>query len=125
MASDLNRITNNTAVQMKDRNFSGKDSVSIIAFLPDFKAACDACNFHESTAVWLLKHYPNGPVRSVINAHVVLQTETARTQEGCLTFYSAIGNYLLKRHATDDNFAIVDADFRTFKQERLTEPNYA
>lgn len=47
VANKLNKMTKKTAVQMKDRTVSAKDPVSIIAFLQNFKAACNACNIHE------------------------------------------------------------------------------
>lgn len=34
-------------------------------------------------------------------------------------------NYLLKRFATIDSIAIVDGNIRTFKQDSLTEADYA
>lgn len=40
--NELYKMTKKTAVQSKDGTFSGKDQVSIIAFLQDFKAACVA-----------------------------------------------------------------------------------
>lgn len=55
VANELKRMMNNTAVQMNDRTFSGKDPVSIIAFLQNFKATCDAWDIHEEADVWLSK----------------------------------------------------------------------
>lgn len=49
VANELNKRTKKTTVQIKDRTFSGRDPVSIIAFLQNFKTACDACNIHEGT----------------------------------------------------------------------------
>lgn len=60
--------------------------------------------------MWLFKHYLAVPIELVIKAHVVLPAETAKTQERCLTSYSAIVNSLLKRYATDDNIVAFDAD---------------
>lgn len=52
---ELSHMTKNVAVHMKDRTFGFKDTVSNIAFLQDFKAACIVCNIHEGVALWLLK----------------------------------------------------------------------
>lgn len=39
VANELSKMTKKTDVQMKDRIFNGKDTVSIVAFLQDFKEA--------------------------------------------------------------------------------------
>lgn len=53
-------------MQMKNRTFTGKDPVSIIAFLPDFEAVYNAYNIYEGEAIWIYKHYLSGPVAAVI-----------------------------------------------------------
>lgn len=69
-------MTKKTALQMKDQTFNEKYPESIIAFLQDIKANCDACKIHESAADWLIKQYPNALVESVIETCGVLPTET-------------------------------------------------
>lgn len=108
-------MTKKTAVPMRNRTFNGKEPLSIVAFLQNFKAACDARNVHEGAAMWLFEHYLNRPVESVINARFALPAETARAQNGCLTSYFAIINWLLKRYEIDKNITIVDTDIRAYK----------
>lgn len=69
---------------MKDRTFSGKNSLSIIAFLQDWKVACNAGKIHETAAMWLFKHCFNGSVKSVVKAWINLPTKDAKAQEGIL-----------------------------------------
>lgn len=70
--------------------------------------------------MWLPKQCLSGPVLFVIKARVAMLTETAMAQEGYLTSFSAIVNYLHRQYATDDNIAIVDANFDIFKQQDMT-----
>lgn len=55
VAHELYKMAKKIAVYLKDRTFSGKELISVIAFLLEFKLACDACKMHESKAMWLLK----------------------------------------------------------------------
>lgn len=80
---------------MKDLTFDHKDLASIITFLPVFKEACYPCSIHEGAAICPFKYSLSGLVESVIMAPVAIPTETSEAQEGCLTSYSAIANYLL------------------------------
>lgn len=72
IAKELNKMTKKTAIQLKDRAFNVKDSVSIIVFVQDFKAACDAVKFQKRTAMWLFMRYLKARIKSVINAYVTL-----------------------------------------------------
>lgn len=45
----------------------------------------------------LFKHYLSGPVESIIKARVTLPTQITMAQEGFLTSYSGIFNYLLEQ----------------------------
>lgn len=55
IAPELHRMAKTLATQMKDTKISGKDSISVIVFLQDFKLACDACEREEGVALWLFK----------------------------------------------------------------------
>lgn len=112
------------AVQTKDWTFGGTDTVSIIAFLQDFKAARKASNVQEGAALQLFNHFLAGPVEAVIKARVALPNQAAKDQENCLTSYSTDVNVLLKGYATDYNIAVVDADIRQFRQRALSTKEY-
>lgn len=110
---------------MKDRVFSGKDLVSIIFFLKDFKAARNAWNIHEIEAMLLFKPYMTGPIDAVTKAQVTLPTGAAKLQESSPMSFFAIVNYHLERFATNHNIATVDADTCSFKEGRLTATDVA
>lgn len=57
----LEKLAKKIAVQMKDRIFSGKYLMSVVAFLQEFESACDARGIHEGDTVWLFKQFITGP----------------------------------------------------------------
>lgn len=59
-------------VQMKDRIFSGKDTMSVMYFLQEFKSTCDACEIHEGTARWLSERFRTGPTEAEVKARAAL-----------------------------------------------------
>lgn len=117
-------MTKKVAVQLKDWTFNSKESVSIIVFLQDFKAASTACNILKGIVMWIFKHYLSSSAESFIKARVALLKENTRAQEGCVTSYYTIVNYLLKQYATDDNIASADADNHSFTQRNLMATDY-
>lgn len=125
VAHEMSRMTKTVPVEMKDRMVDGRDPVSIITFLQDLKAMCDACNVHEGAVLWLFKYFLSSPVKSVTKARVTLPTDTMKPQEGCLTNVLAVINFLIKRYATDNNIATVDGDIPIFRQETLSATEYA
>lgn len=60
-----------------------------------------------------------------IKAKVSLPIDTMKAQEGCLTSYSAVVSFLLKRYATVDNIGTVDGDYWNLRQETLSATEYA
>lgn len=66
--------------------------------------------------MWLFKQCLNILIESLFKACVLLSTNTAKTQENCLTSHYAIINYVLKQYGMDENNTTVDADIGTFKQ---------
>lgn len=49
--NELHHITRTFSNWMKDRNFSGKNLMSINSFLQYVKYSCDACDIYESAAM--------------------------------------------------------------------------
>lgn len=125
LASDLNKVAKTIAEKIKNRAFNNRNLASIITFLQDFKLACNACNNRESAVMSLLNHYSDALVESLSIARAVLPTETIRVHKGSMVSCYAISSYSSKRYATDDTIAIIDTDFRTFKQKHLTATSYA
>lgn len=78
MANEVNEKTRKMVAEMENKNFNGKEPLSIIAFLQEFKSICDELHIYDSAQIWLFKNYLNGLVESVIRACAMLQTKTAR-----------------------------------------------
>lgn len=57
---------------MTNRFISGKDSLSVTAFLQEFKYAYDACIVHEGTVLRLLKQFLTDPVEVVVKSRILL-----------------------------------------------------
>lgn len=68
----LNKMATKIAVQVNDEIFNGKNTVSVIVFIQEFKAACNVSNIHEGAVIWLLKYYLNGSLESIFKARVAL-----------------------------------------------------
>lgn len=124
-ANKSKKKTKKTAVQMRDRTFSGKDAVWTVVLLQDLKAAREACKIHEGTATWLFRPCLSGRVEALVKTRMALQTKTARSEEWCLASFSTMLNYLLKQFVTDENTAPVDTDIRNFKIGSLTSTEYS
>lgn len=58
----LSHITNKVAAQIRNRTLADGGSVSVIAFLQNFKAVFMACSIHDAAALRLIKHFPTEPV---------------------------------------------------------------
>lgn len=52
LTSEILKMHSKIAVQMKDQAFNGKDSVSVINFLPEFNRACDTPRIYKVAVVW-------------------------------------------------------------------------
>lgn len=50
-------MAKNIALQMKDRTFFVKESMSVMAFSKELKCTFDACGIHEAPAVWRFMKY--------------------------------------------------------------------
>lgn len=76
-----------TVVQMKDQIFSGKDSMSVMAFLQDFKFQCDACNIHGGATVWLSMQFLTGDAEPVVTSRITSPRFAVQKDEGALQSY--------------------------------------
>lgn len=86
VTTELDEMTKMTATEMKDRIIPAKYSVSIIAFLQDFKVVSDASHIYESIAMWLSKHYLSHSVLVVIKARAALPKEDRQVERGIASF---------------------------------------
>lgn len=106
---DLHRMVNRLAVQMKDGAFSGKDSTLVVAFLQEFKSACDAGRLYGSAALCLFNQLLTGRAEAEVKVRVTLKISANVYHEGALKFYYAIAQLLPMHYVTDDDIAELDA----------------
>lgn len=67
---------------MKDQAFYGKETVSSVTFLLDFKAAYGACNNFERAILWLFTFDPAGLDEAVIKNRVIRRQEPPSQKKG-------------------------------------------
>lgn len=53
VAKELHNMSKNLAVKMKDHTSSGRDAMPVIAFLQEYKSACDSCENYNGVDTWL------------------------------------------------------------------------
>lgn len=70
-------------------------------------------------ATWLFKQDLGVPVESVIKVRVTQPTENDQAEERFPVSNTAFVNYSLRRNEAGDNFATVDANIETNKQQGL------
>lgn len=71
-ASDLQKRCRKVVVQEKDQAFNGKDFISVVNVLTDFKKACHSSRNHEGAAAWLFRKFMNCPDLAVIKVRLTL-----------------------------------------------------
>lgn len=79
---------------------------------------------HEQAIIWLFQVYLRISVESFVATQVELTDESTKAQQGFLTSYLVMENYLLKDKATGDNIATVDVRILTFEKQSVTATNY-
>lgn len=89
-AHELYEIAKKIAVQMKERNFSGKGPMWVIVFLQKFKSACDAREIRKGGTLSLFKKFLIGSTEAAVNTQVTLVDSTNVFRKGALKSYSAI-----------------------------------
>lgn len=111
---------------MDMKTFDPKDPIAILAFLSNFKTACDALGIQEATNMWLLKPLMREPPKSALNMHVSPLDSSFAPKKGQITSYCGVVNYLLLTYASKDIIAKEEAEVQQFKQgPRLSKHNYA
>lgn len=70
----LYKMLKNIAVQMKGYTLSEKDQLSLIAYVHEFKSACDAYGILGSTVMWLLNQFLTDVVDVAVTSRVTLMS---------------------------------------------------
>lgn len=102
-------------VQMKNDLFKPSDLISVLLSLDDFKTLCDSKSIHEAATMWLLPNSIQKPAKLRL-VHRVKAGKKNREQEGKLTTYWQILNYLLEMYSTDDLTTEGEAHTTNFKK---------
>lgn len=116
VANNLSRVTQKVSVLRKDKNIGRKGPELTIACLQDVKVAFDVGSIHQKAAFWPFKHLLRELVNSLIKARVMLSTKTSKAQDGCLTIYFTVVDFLLKRRAIVGNILIIAGDIWNFRK---------
>lgn len=90
--------------------------MSVAAFLQEFNSACDACSIYEGAAMWLFRQFLTSPAEAAVKRQMTLLHSTNFLHEGPLKSYSAIVQFILKRHVTYENIARLDAEVCKLRQ---------
>lgn len=124
VTDELHRMTEKTAVHMKNRTFSGENLMSIMAFLQELKRAYDACNIHGGAAMWVFKQFLASPAEAALKSRICLPNSISSKYEGPLQSHSSIVQLLLERYATVDNIATPDNKICGLQQGLSSPPEF-
>lgn len=106
--------------QIKDGIFSGRHPKPAIAFLQDFRSACDACEINEGAEMSLFTQYFFGLAEAAEKFRMTLPNSVSTGNEEALRPYSKLVNFLFKRNVIEDNTVSLDNEVRGFKQVALS-----
>lgn len=76
-----------TDLQLKSSTFKWSGTISILAFVHNFKTACDSIWFHEGTAMRLFPRYMKEPTKAAILYWMRAAEDRITREEGTLTDY--------------------------------------
>lgn len=105
---------------MKDHLSSGKDSISVINFLAEFKRVSHSLYIHEGAAVWIFRDFLVGLVLAVIRACLILSLNDVNMRKGALILYDEVVNHLSSHYTLDAVISMGDDEIQNFKQGSLT-----
>lgn len=117
--SEMQKIRKKVAMQMKDQVFSGKDLISAINYLTEFKRECDSSRIPERAAVWLFRDFINERALAANEARMTLSCNDTKKHEVTITSYTEIVNQLLRCYTTDTPIAKADEKIHNFRQGLL------
>lgn len=125
VAHEPHHVANMTAVQMKEKMFSGKNRIPIFAFSQDFKSACDACGVHKRAALWLYMRSLTRFTEAAVKFSVPLRNPVNSGHDGALRTYYEVVKFLLKRYGTDDKIEKLDNEVDSLKQGTFSPTIFA
>lgn len=93
-------------------------SMSIIAFLRNFKTACDGNGIHEAAVICLFLHFMKEPARAAFSYWMNDTEDKTTSKEGVSIIHCKIVRYLLEFFATEDSIAEAEADIVGCEQRK-------
>lgn len=101
---------------MKSQTFDTVELISMLGFLNYFKLACHTSGMHEGSVMCLLHLFIKKSTGAFLNGCTGLKPRKKRHQDGGITTYCEVVNYLLSTKAIDDFIAKAVAEMTTSRQ---------
>lgn len=101
---------------MKTINFKTSDPISILYFLQNVKPDFDRNDIHEDADMRLSHRLMKDSAKAALAHRICAANRDDPQQEGKLTTYTPVVNYLLATYAFDDVLAVVEAEITKFKK---------
>ena len=102
-SSRVTKLEKKLKIQMGSHTFSGKDPITVLAFLARFRDACDKNDVAAGIAVWCFQYFLTGSARHLVASRLVGRTmATDADQEDMLSTYDEVVNFLLHTYATEE-----------------------
>lgn len=108
-------------VQLKLQMFDRCYPITILSFIPAFHVACDTNCIYEGAAMWPFHLFIKKPVVAALRAITGFTSSRRSREEGKLTSYFQLVNYLFNTYEVDDTIAKAYADIINYKQTK--DPN--
>ena len=128
VAKKVAKMAKMMEVQLRSHFFDATDPISILAFLPQFKTACDTNGVHEGAETWLFQFFIKSPAKAALVARIRAPNKAKAKhgrKDGILTSYVQVVNYLLRSYATDEVIDREDTKLHRFSQpDGMNETDY-
>lgn len=113
-------------VQMRSTNFQPSDLFSIMSFLQNYRTACDSNGIHEGAGMWIFQHFVKASAKAAPVQIVCATKKDDSEQQGKLTTYHQVVNYLHSIYAIRNVITEIGAEIPKFKQpEGMSAVHYS
>lgn len=117
VASNVAKFVKRLRSQLKETEFDESDPISVLAFLKEFRDACDSIGVHEGVAMWLFPHFMKKPASSSLSARLSSRkSKSSGLHDERLSSYVEVVNFMLATYATDDVIARAVKTLENYKQ---------
>lgn len=91
---------------MKDQALNGKDAISVINVLHDFKWTCNSPRIQKGDTVCIFWEVINGATFAAIKLRLTLSFNDENRNEGFITTYAGVVNHSLSRYGKNEHMAM-------------------